>query len=117
MTLTIAAAAAGAAAFRDPQTPSLADVLAALVEADLPKQQKADLCSAVRSACRVLGKEPGEIPAEAGLLGRALKRAMPAAVGMAPARWANVRSLLLKALALSGCKVLPGRSLHPLTPA
>ena len=113
MTLTIA----GAAAFRDPETPSLADVLAALVKAELPKQQKADLRSAVRSACRVLGKEPGEIPAEAGLLGRALRRAMPAAVGMAPARWANVRSLLLKALALSGCKVLPGRSLHPLTPA
>jgi integrase len=116
MTLTTAAATV-AAAFRDPGTPSLADVLEALIKADLPKQQKADLCSAVRSACRVLGKQPGEVPAAAGLLGHTLNRAMPAVVGMAPARWANVRSLLLKALLLSGCKVLPGRALHPLTPA
>ena len=84
---------------------------------DLPPRRVADLCSAVRSLCRVLGKTPGEVPADPGVLGRALRRALPATAGITPARWANIKSLVLKALALTGCRVLPGRSLHPLTPA
>ena len=107
----------GAGAFRDPGAPSLASVLAALTTAVLPRRQVADLRSAVRSLCRVLGKPPSEVPADPGVLGRTLRRALPAAAGIAPARWANIKSLVLKALAVTGCKVLPGRSLHPLTPA
>ena len=107
----------GAGAFRDPGAPSLASVLEALTAADLPPRQVADLRSAVRSLCRVLGQPPSEVPADPGVLGRALRRALPAAAGIAPARWANIKSLVLKALAVTGCKVLPGRSLHPLTPA
>src|SRR3954447_11580125 len=107
----------GAKAFRDPAAPTLATVLEALATADLPKPRLADLRSAVHGLCRVLGQPPGEVPADPGVLGRALNRALPAAAGVGPRRWANIKSLVLKALSLSGCKVLPGRSLHPLTPA
>src|SRR4051812_31171491 len=108
---------AGAAAFRDSAAPSLATVLDILAAADLPPRRLGDLRSAVHGLCRVLGRPPGEVPADPGVLGRALNRALPAAAGIAPRRWANIKSLVLKGLALSGCKVLPGRSLHPLTPA
>ena len=116
MTITMSPGT-GSGAFRDPGAPSLATLLEALATADLPRRQVADLRSAVRSLCRVLGKPPSEVPADPGVLGRTLRRALPAAAGIAPARWANIKSLVLKALAVTGCKVLPGRSLHPLTPA
>ena len=106
-----------ARAFLDPMAPSLASLLAALAAMDLPPRRVADLCSAVRSLCRVLGKTPAEVPADPGVLGRALRRALPATAGISPARWANIKSLVLQALRLTGCRVLPGRSLHPLTPA
>ena len=48
----------GAGAFLDPGAPSLASVLDALATADLPSRQVADLRSAVRSLCRVLGQPP-----------------------------------------------------------
>lgn len=104
-------------AFLDPMPPSLANLLAALAAMDLPPRRVADLCSAVRSLCRVLGKTPAEVPADPAVLGRALRRALPATAGISPARWANIKSLVLKSLHLTGCRVLPGRSLHPLTPA
>ena len=104
--------------FRDPRAPSLATVLATITAmAALPPRHRADLCSAVRSLGQVLGKTPAEIPAEPGVLGRLIRRAMPAAAGVNPRRWANIKSLAIKALHLSGCKVMPSRSLHPLTPA
>ena len=104
-------------AFLDPAAPSLASLLEALEAMALPARRVADLCSAVRSLCRVLGKPPFEVPADPGVLGRALRRALPAAVGISPGRWANIKSLVLQALRLTGCRVLPGRALHPLTPA
>ena len=104
-------------AFLDPTAPSLASLLEALAAMDLPPRRVADLCSAVRSLCRVLGKTPAEVPADPGVLGRALRRALPATAGISPGRWANIKSLVLQALRLTGCRVMPGRSLHPLTPA
>jgi integrase len=106
-----------ASAFLDPAAPSLASLLAALAALALPPRRVADLGSAVRSLCRVLGKTPAEVPADPGVLGRALRRALPATAGISPARWANIKSLVLQALRLTGCRVLPGRALHPLTPA
>ena len=104
-------------AFIDPMAPSLASLLEALAALDLPPRRVADLASAVRSLCRVLGKAPVEVPADPGVLGRLLRRALPATAGIKPGRWANIKSLVLQALALTGCRVMPGRSLHPLTPA
>ena len=92
-------------------------MLEALAAVDLPPRQVADLRSAVRSLCRVLGQPPAEVPADPGVLGRALRRALPAAAGIAPRVGPTSRAWCCKALALTGCQVLPGRSLHPLTPA
>ena len=82
-------------AFLDPAAPSLASLLEALEAMALPARRVADLRSAVRSLCRVLGKPPFEVPADPGVLGRALRRALPAASGISPARWANIKSLAL----------------------
>ena len=71
----------------------------------------------MNSFCRVTGKAPGEVPADPAVLGRAIRHALPAAAGITPARWSNIRSLLLKALEITGCRIMPGRSLYPLTPA
>ena len=97
--MTITTLPADARAFLDPAAPSLASLLEALAAMDLPPRRVADLRSAVRSLCRVLGQPPTEVPADPGVLGRALRRALPAAAGISPARWANIKSLVLKALA------------------
>jgi hypothetical protein len=81
--------------FLDPAAPSLADVLMAL-EAKVPDaRRRGELRSAINSLCRVLGRLPHELPADTALLGR----------------------LIRKALASSGLAIMPGRRLHPLTPA
>ena len=75
------------------------------------------MVSAIRTVCRVLGHTPHELPADLALLNRLLRKALPAAAKVKPRRWANVRSLLLRALTLTGTSIMPGRRLHPLTPA
>ena len=65
----------------------------------------------------MLGYSPHELPADTALLGRLIRKAMPAAAGVSPSRWANARSLLLAALKRSGLAIMPGRRLHPLAPA
>ena len=68
MTATILPTTVGA--FLDPAAPSLASLLEALEAMTLPARRVADLRSAVRSLCRVLGKAPSEVPADPGVLGR-----------------------------------------------
>jgi integrase len=104
--------------FLDPALPTLADVLAALARpAHAGRKDLPDLRSAVRTAARVLGLPPASITAHPGVLGQLLARVVPAAHGLRPSRWANVRSLLGKALALAGCDLLPARTVAPLDPA
>ncbi len=100
--------------FLDPAAPTLAAVIEQLPAAD---PSCGAMASAVRTACRVLGHTPHELPADLALLNRLMRKALPAAAGVTPRRWANVRSLLLRALALTGTSIMPGRRLHPLTPA
>ena len=104
----------GTGAFLDPAAPSLASLLEALAALDLPPRRVADLASAVRSLCRVLGKAPGEVPADPGVLGRAMRRALPAAAGISPARWANIKSLVLQG---PGADRLPGHARPLAAPA
>jgi hypothetical protein len=100
------------------EAPSLADVLDQLQDAaDLTDRQRADLRSAVRTVGRVLDRPLSELPAHPEFLRKRLEAVVPAAVGLTAARWTNVRSLLRKALDVSGLSVLPGRYLAPLTPA
>ena len=67
------------------------------------------MVSAIRTVCRVLGHTPHELPADLALLNRLMRKALPAAARVKPRRWANVRSLLLRALALTGTSIMPGR--------
>jgi integrase len=96
--------------------PTLQDVLAAIAAADLSKPKRQDLASAVRTAARALGRAPEEIAAEPAFLAKRLAEVAPVALGISPARWANVRSLLNKALALVR-PMLPGRHREPLSAA
>jgi site-specific recombinase XerD len=95
---------------------TLADVNVLISNSDLPTRAKADYRSAVNSVCRILGAPSAQISAEPAALRRRLEGVAPAAHGMSPGRWSNVRSLLGKALALMG-PVMPSRSASPVLPA
>jgi hypothetical protein len=104
-------------AFLDPAAPTLATVLATLETAEPDRRRRGEMASALRTVCRVLGYSPHELPADTALLGRLIRKAMPAAAGVSPSRWTNARSLLQAALKRSGLAIMPGRRLHPLAPA
>ncbi len=98
----------------EPPPSTLAGVLVALARAEhAGRPDLADL----RAAARVLGLPPEAVTAHPGALGRRLAQVAPAAHGLRPARWRNVRSLLGKALRLAGADLLPGRAVDPLLPA
>ena len=108
---------AGPNAFLDPAAPTLATVIDRLATAEPNPQRRSEMVSAIRTLCRVLGRLPHELPADTALLNRLMRAALPAAVGVTPSRWANVRSLVLRAKSLTGCRIMPGRRLHPFVPA
>lgn len=99
-----------------PSRATLETVLKAIGEVVPPGRQRQDLASAVRQVAKALGKKPEEVPANPRLLSIRLKSVSPQALGYAPARWNNIRSLLRKALALVQ-PVMPGNSAVPLSPA
>ena len=85
--------------------------------ADLTPAARADLKSAVRTVCRVLGMPPDAMPAHPGFLRPKLAAVAPAAHGIEVRRWANVKSLLHKALGIAGIRTMPGRYMAPHSPA
>ena len=99
-----------------PSRATLETVLNAIGEVLPPGRQRQDMSSAVRQVAKALGKKPEEVPADPRLLSIRLKSVSPEALGYAPARWNNIRSLLRKALALVQ-PVMPGNSAVPLSPA
>ena len=94
---------------------TLGEVITLISNADLPERQKQDLRSAVRTAAKLLGAEPEAIAADPAALRRRLEGLSPEAYGLSRGRWANIRSLLGKALALAR-PILPGRNVAPLSP-
>ena len=46
-----------------PSRSTLADVLAAVLAADLPPRRKQDVASAIRAVAKVIGRAPGDIDA------------------------------------------------------
>src|SRR5262245_37069999 len=97
--------------------PSLATIPTAIAAAPgLTKAQRQDMTSAVRTAARILGRPPEQIPADPPLLARRLAEVSSVASGISKGRWANVRSLMLKALSLTR-PMLPGRHHEPISPA
>ena len=98
----------------DPVT-TLADVVAAVQIADLPKQRQQEIGAALRTAARAIGKPLERVPAEPRRLQALLSEVSPIALGLSPGRWANVRSLIRAGLALVQ-PMMPGRHITPLSP-
>ncbi len=94
--------------------PTLADVLRHL-EGDLglDRRRRGEMCSALRTVCRVLGADPGSVPAEPRHLRLRLAKVTAAAAGVSLGRWSNIRSLTLTALKRAGIKSMPGRHREP----
>jgi hypothetical protein len=99
----------------NPSRATLADLISLISNVEIADRQKQDLRSAVNTVAKVLGADPAAVAADPILLRRRLEQISPKALGLSQGRWANVRSLLGKALALAR-PMLPGRSLEPLMP-
>jgi integrase len=98
-------------------TPTLANAVAATAaNGTLSPRQRHDRMSAIRTVARVIGRDPTDIPAEPRLLARRLAEIGPAAHGLSPARWANIRSLV-RAVVAEITTISPGRHQNALTPA
>lgn len=102
--------------FAAPGSPSIADLIGQIgADGILSKRDRQNMCWALRTLCRVAGKEPEAVPAHPAYLRRLLKRAAPTAAGLTPAAWNNARSLASKAMARAGITTVPGRYLAAYT--
>jgi integrase len=97
---------------------TLADVLS-LLECDpqIRLGHKRELTSALRTIARALGKDLASLPSEPRRLRELISAVSIAGQGITGARWANVCSLLRKALQRVGIKAMPGRARDSLAPA
>lgn len=84
-----------------PPDRTLADLLVLIAAADLSPTRKRDMASAVRTAAKVLGAKPEQVPLELKLLRGRLEAIDPEAFGISRRRWNNVRNLLHSSLKLA----------------
>jgi len=85
-------------------TPTMGGILTEIDNiTDLSDTRRRDLKSDVRSLCRLLGKHPSEVPANINWLHVRVRRIVPAAHDISKKRLSNIKSGVLKALALTGC--------------
>jgi hypothetical protein len=90
--------------FVSEEAPSMAEMIERIDDlSDLSSTRRRDLKSAIRSFCRLIGKEPSEVPANINWLHVRIRRVHPAAHDISQKRLANIKSDVLKALALIGC--------------
>ena len=96
---------------------TLADLLAKIgADETIARRRRQDLCSALRTLAKALGRRPEELPAHPGAIRERLRLFSPAMAGLAPRRWRNVLSLVRVALKHAGLADVPGRYQVPLTP-
>ena len=91
----------------------LSDLIPLIQNGDFSATAKRDMLSAVKAVARVLNADPSMIELNVGALRRRLEGISPETLGLSPGRWANVRSLFGKALALA-VPVMPSRTVTPL---
>ena len=85
-------------------TPTMGGILTEIDNiTDLSDTRRRDLKSDVRSLCRLLGKHPSEVPANINWLHVRVRRIVPAAHDISKKRLSNIKSGVLKTLALTGC--------------
>jgi integrase len=91
-------------AFVDEKALTIASILVEIgMKADLAITKKRDLKSALRSLCRLINKQPEEVPANINWVHIRLRRVHPAAHNITKKRLANIKSGVLKALEITGC--------------
>jgi site-specific recombinase XerD len=95
---------------------TLADVLKAVAQADLPPARRRDLKSAILNISKALGRQPVEIAADPAQLRGSLQNLSAEALGISQGRLANARSLLLKGVDLVK-PTMPGKQKSQLLPA
>jgi integrase len=96
---------------------SLQGVIDALaLRSDLSDQRRLDLRSSLRTFAKVMGKTPDQVPADIGALSSQIAGLTAQMVGLSAPRWANVKSGLTTALALTGAKVIAGKRRGALAP-
>ena len=95
---------------------TLAELISRIEGADLTATQRRDQISAVRRVARLLDGEPASIAADPAGLRRRLDALSPEALGLSKGAWANMRSLLKRALAHLGQEIGPRRAM-PISPA
>jgi integrase len=91
----------------------VSDLIPLILNGDLSATAKRDMISAVKAVARVLQADPSTIELNVGALRRRLEGISPETLGLSSGRWANVRSLFGKALALA-LPVMPSRTVMPL---
>ncbi|MBK1659853.1 hypothetical protein [Paracraurococcus ruber] len=90
---------------------NLADLAARIREwPDLPVQQRRAFLSALNTLARATGRPLAALPVAPAPLRAILNDLTPAAAGISAASWNNVRSLLRRALALTGVALPAGPS-------
>lgn len=100
------------------QTPSnLAELLACFDDAASDHPRRAHVRSACRSAGRVLGLPLEQIPSAPEELRVLLAKATPAAVGVKPANWKQIKSALTTGMRHVGVAARAARDDTPLSPA
>lgn len=75
----------------------------------LKEPRKREIVSALRTACRAIGRQPADIIATPAELRKELEAANYTLAGVDQKRWTAVRYLTLKALRTTGSKVAPSR--------
>jgi integrase len=93
---------------------SLADVLDAVRNADLPARRRQEIASALRTVTRALGRPLERVPADPRRLSARLKEVAPLAIGISQGRWNNIRALVRTGLTVVQ-PMSPGRHLNKLS--
>src|ERR1051325_8523419 len=103
--------------FADPAIPTFADLIAR-VKADptIPKPRRQNWVWALKALARSTGKAPAALPAHPEFLRGLFKQAAPASVGLKPAAWNNVRSLIPKPREWAGIASMPPHYQAPFAP-
>lgn len=97
---------------------SVADVIASIgAEPDLKPLRRRDMRSALRTLCRVLEREPEQVPAYMPMLAEALARVNLVDARITQKRLANVKSDVMAAFRLIGISQSPKHRYPPMTEA
>ena len=97
---------------------SLHTVMNCVLQSDsLSPRQRQDVASALRTLARLLKRPLSTLPCDVRSVRGLLEGIAPARHGIRKGRWANIRSLVYKALDLAGVRRLPGRLEEAPSPA